>query len=89
MKKPDLVKATERVVALKVKAIDQIVNELVEPLSDVGNPEKLIRKEYSQWDADDLALMIKIYGQSEDSPLTRTIFNRTYEKVKELEAEEV
>ena len=88
MKKTPLTQAAERVVALKMQAVDKIVDELVEPLADVGNPEKLIGKKFSDWNESDLQLLVRIYGQGENTPLTRTIFNRTYERVKALEAEE-
>ena len=88
MKKIPLTQATEKVVALKMRAIDIVIDELVEPLEDIGNPEKLIKKPYTQWTPEDLGLLTKIYGIGEDTPLTRTIFNRIYEEVKRLEAEE-
>jgi len=88
MKKPDLVKAVERAVEIKMRAVDILVDELVEPLADVGNPEDLIRKKYSDWDAQDLQLLIKIYGEGDNTALARLIFSREYEKVKALEREE-
>ena len=88
MKNPLLIKGIEKLVDLKMKAIDRIVDELIEPIADVGNPEKLIGKPYEQWTPEDLASLIKIYGQGEDTPLTRMIFNKEYERVKTLEAEE-
>ena len=88
MKNIPLIQAVDKVVALKLKAIDRIVEDLVEPLSDVGNPEKLIKKPYAQWTPEDLALLTRIYGVGDDSPLSQLIFNREYERVKELEREE-
>lgn len=89
MKDTPLTQAVERVVALEMKAIGIIMDSLVEPLADVGNPEKLIKKPYAQWTPEDLQLLTKIYGTGENTPLTRVIFNRTYEQVKKLEAEEI
>ena len=88
IKKIPLTTAIDKVVALKMKAIDQIVDELVEPLEDVGNPEKLIGKEFSSWDESDLALLTKIYGAGEKTPLTDLIFRRKYEEVLALEKAE-
>ena len=88
MKKIPLTLAVEKAIEIKMLAMDKLIEELVEPLADVGSPEKLIKKGYSQWTPEDLALLTKIYGTGEDTPLTRTIFNRTYENVKRLEAEE-
>ncbi len=87
MKDIPLTLAAEKVVALKMKVIDKVIEGLIEPLADVGNPEKLIKKPYSQWTPQDLAILTKIYGQGNDTPLTRTIFNREFEKVKQLEVE--
>ena len=89
MKGTPLIQAVEKVVALKMRAIDIIVDQLVEPLEDVGNPEKLIKKPYAQWSPEDLSLLTRIYGTGEDTPLTRTIFNRKFDEVKALEAEEI
>lgn len=88
MKSTQLTKSAERVIALKMKVIDRVIEDMIEPLEKVGAPEKLIKKPYAQWTPEDLALLTKIYGQGEDTPLTRTIFNREYEKVKQLELEE-
>ncbi len=89
MKNPDLVKATERVIALKLKAVDAWVERIVEPLGDVGNPEILIRKKYEEWTPEDLQMLIRIYGQSDNSPLANLIFRKELKKVQDLEAEEV
>ena len=88
MKEPDLVKAIEKVVTLKLRAVDKLVEELVEPFADVGNPEQLINKHYSSWTPEDLQKLIMIYGQGDNSHLTNLIFSREYNKVRELEEEE-
>ena len=88
MKNDEFSKSVERVVSVKLKAVDRFVEKMVEPLSDVGNPEKLIKKPYAQWTPEDLALLTRIYGVGDDSPLSQLIFNREYERVKELEREE-
>jgi hypothetical protein len=89
MKQIQLTKAIDRAIQIKLKAVDAIMEELVEPLADVGNPEKLIKKPYEQWTAQDLQFLRRIYGEGEDTPLTRLIFKKTYERVQELEAQEV
>lgn len=87
MKKTPLTQAADQVVALKMKVIDKIVEGLIEPLEDIGSPEKLIKKPYAQWTPQDLAMLTRIYGTGEDSPLSRLIFNREYERVRQMEAE--
>jgi len=87
MKSPDFIKQLEQTVALKMKAIDVVIKDLVEPLSDIGNPEQLIKKPYEQWSPQDLQMLGKIYGQGNDTPLARTIFNKEYDRVRQLESE--
>ena len=87
MKNDEFSKSVERVISVKLQAVDRFLEKVVEPLSDVGNPEKLIKKPYAQWTPEDLIMLTKIYGQGENTLLTRTIFNREFEKVKQLEAE--
>ena len=88
MKKTELTSAIEKVVEVKMKAVDKLVEELVEPLADIGNPEQLIKKPYEQWTGQDLQLLIKIYGQGDNTPLSNLVFRKEFEKVKALEAEE-
>ena len=88
MKNDEFSGLVEKAISVKLKAIDRLIEEKVEPLSDVGNPEKLIKKDYFNWDANDIQLLTKIYGTGENTPLTRMIFSKTYEKVRQLEAEE-
>ena len=89
MKDIDFTKMVEKVVALKLETIDKLVEEIVEPLADVGNPEKLIGKPYEQWSAQDLQQLTQIYGSSDNSPLSNLVFRKEFEKVKQMEAEEI
>ena len=89
MKQTDLTIAIDEVVQLKMMAIDKLIEELIEPISDIGSPEDLIKKPYEQWSPQDLQMMSTIYGTGEDTPLTKLIFKKTYESVKALEAEEL
>ena len=89
MKETELTKAIEQAVDLKLKAIDRLVEELVEPLEKVGNPEDLLGKPYEQWSPQDLQMLIQIYGSGDNTPLSNLIFRKTYAMVKELEREEV
>lgn len=89
MKTPQLVKVADLIVEKKMKAIDLLVEQMIEPLSDVGNPEKLIKKPYEQWTPEDLQRLTMIYGTKEPNTLSNFIFNREFEKVKQLESEEI
>ena len=87
MKHLDLTEAIQRVVDIKLKALDKVIEDLVEPLADVGNPEKVIGKPYEQWLPEDFTLLTQIYGTGENTPLTTLIFNKEYKKLKEKERE--
>ncbi len=89
MKQTDLTKAAEEVVAFKLKAIDKLIEEVIDPLADVGNPEKIMKKPFEQWTPEDLQKVTMIYGTSETSPLANLIFRKTLERVEKLESEVV
>lgn len=89
MKKPFLVEAMDRVIAVQMKVMDRVMEDLIEPIADVGSPEKLINKPYETWTPEDLQLLTQVYGTQEPSVLSDLIFKKTYERVKELESEEV
>jgi len=88
MKKTSLDKSIDAVLEIKFAAIDRLVEDFIEPLSVIDNPEKLISKPYEQWTTQDLQLLKTIYGEGENTPLSNLIFKRTYERVKKLEIEE-
>jgi hypothetical protein len=78
-------KAVEELIKEELDAVDQLIKEFIDPIAAVGNPEELIGKRYEQWTPEDLQKLIGIYGQAPDSPLSRVIFNREYEILKEKE----
>ena len=84
MKETPLIKAINKAVEVKMEAVDRLLKDLVEPLGDVGNPEKLIGKPYEQWTQGDFDNLGRIYGQ-EPNPLSDLIFKKTYERVKQME----
>lgn len=83
----DLTRAMDRVIALKMKAVDVVVQNVIEPLLEFGNPEKLLGKPYDLWTQQDLARLSQIYGVKEPNALSNLIFRREYQKVRELEEE--
>lgn len=84
MKQTGLNKAIDEVIALKLKAVDEYVEEMTELLKDTNNPERLIGKKYEDWTPQDIQLLQMVYGQ-EPNPLTKLIFDKSYEEVKRLE----
>jgi len=87
MKTTPFIAAVEKAITLKMIALDAIVETIADPLEDIGNPESLIGKPYDQWTPEDLTKLTVIYGQKSDSPLSKTIFNREYAKVQQLQTE--
>ena len=89
MKQTDLTIAIDEVVQLKMMAIDKLIEEVVEPISDIGSPEDLIKKPYEQWTPQDLQMMSTIYGTVEPNPLSNLIFRKKYDEILELEEAEL
>lgn len=87
-KNEELLRDIDSTLVLMLDVADDYISEVTEQLRVVENPEKLIGKDYATWDANDLAMLSQVYGQVEPNPLSNLIFNREYERVKELEAEE-
>lgn len=87
MKDTAISKIADEIIEKKLTALDKLIEELIEPIEDLGNPEKIIDKKYEDWSPLDLQLLGQIYGNSNDSPLAKLIFEKSYEEVKRLEAE--
>ena len=88
MKKTNLEKAMDKAIEVKLKAVDLLLEELIEPLDKLGSPEELIGKPYESWDAQDLMLLTQIYGASDNTPLSNLVFKEEYAKVLEAEKAE-
>jgi hypothetical protein len=87
MKNTTLMKAVDEVTALKLKVIDEYIDEIVDVIANIGNPEKLIGKKHEDWTPLDLQLLSQAYGPDDTTPLAKLIFSKEYEKVKTLEKE--
>ncbi len=85
MKKSTFTEAVDEIIKLKMDIADEYIEDVIDAIGDVGSPEKLIGKKYEEFTPQDLQLLAGIYGDSPDSPLTKLIFNKEYEKVKALE----
>lgn len=79
--KTPFIKAVDEVTEFKLRIADKFIKEYIEPLLDVGSPEKLINKKYEDWDDADRQRLSIIYGDK----LEDYIFTREYKKVRELE----
>jgi len=87
MRETTLTRITQEVIDLKLKAADEFIADVIEPLEKIGSPEALIGKKYEEWTPLDIQLLSQVYGQGNDSPLAKLIFAKEYEKVKKLEGE--
>ncbi len=87
MKDTSLTQAVQEVIDLKLKAVDLFIEEFIEPLAAVGNPEKLIDKPYEEWTPQDFQMLGMVYGTAEPNELKKLIINKEYAKVKTLESE--
>lgn len=88
MKKNIFTQAVDEVIKLKMEIADEYVDEVIDAIGDIGSPEKLIGKKYEDWTPQDLQRVANVYGPGDDSPLGKLIFNKEYEKVRQLEAQE-
>lgn len=87
MKETTLTRATREIIDIKLRILDDFIEDNLEPLTTIGNPEKLIGKKYEEWTPADLQLLSKVYGEGDDTPLSKLIFKNEYDKVKKLESE--
>ena len=86
MHKTPLTMAVQEIIDLKLSVLDEFIEDVIEPLGEIGNPEKLIGKPYEQWTLYDLQILGQIYGP-EPNALSELIFKKAYEEVKTLEKE--
>jgi len=63
---------------------DAYIKEYIEPIADIGNPEKILGKKYKDWTREDKILAARIYG-SKSPILERFFFNEEYKALRELE----
>jgi len=84
MKKTSLTIASQEIIELKLKVADEFIEEIIEPLGEIGSPEKLIGKPYEQWTPADIQILGQIYGP-EPNALSDLIFKKSYEEVRKLE----
>ena len=85
MKDTDMSSMVKDVIEIKLQALEMYISEVIVPLENIGNPEKLLGKKYAQWSREDLMLLGQIYGDKPDSVLNRFIFTKEYETLKILE----
>ena len=87
MNKSDFATAVDDIIKMKMEVVDEYIKDIVDEIGDIGSPEKLIGKKYEEWTPEDLQRLAGVYGEGDDTPLAKLIFNKEYEKVKALEVE--
>ena len=94
LNKSEMVEAIDEVVAEGLEAIDAIIAEEVDPIADIGSPEKVLGKKVEDWTPFDIELLGMVYGPGEDTPLAKVLmkrdhveFENKFEELKELEKE--
>jgi len=84
--KDEFSKIIDEIIELKVRIADEFIEDVIEPLADIGDPEKLIGKPYEQWTPQDLQMLGSLYGE-EPNPLSDLIFKKELKKVQDMERE--
>lgn len=87
LKDTEYTKLVDEVIADKMAAIDSLMEDLVEPLEAVGNPETLIGKKYEEWTPLDMQLLQTVYGTGSGTPLAKLALDKEYSKLLTLEKE--
>jgi len=89
MKREETIKVIDETLSDMLSIANEVIEELTYQFEETQNPEKLIGKSYETWTSQDLQLLAQVYGPEDDTPLAKTIFDKEYTKVQELEAEEL
>jgi hypothetical protein len=81
----DMIELIDQVIEEKLNEADKYITEVVDPIADVGSPEKVMGKKYNQWSLEDKQRAGEIFKNSPET-LNKFIFNREFQNLKELEA---
>ena len=54
----------DRVIKEKKKEADEYIKKYIDPIAEIGNPEKIINKPYNSWTPEDIAALKGIYVYS-------------------------
>ena len=75
----------EKVIDKKLKVAQKFYDEKIAPLTDFGNPEKLLGKKYEEWDTMDFKKAKAIYGNDEE--IRTWLLKKERDRVRKLETE--
>lgn len=77
-------KLTNEIMKEWLEIADEVIDEMVKPILDLGNPEKVIGKKYDEWNEQDLQRAAIAY-QSQPEKLDSFIAKKEITKLYELE----
>ena len=83
MKQDQLTKVMDEVITLTLQAMDEVIEEVIEPIADIGSLEKLIGKKYEEWTDLDKNMMHQVDPKAFDD----LVFRKEYPKLIMLEKE--
>ncbi len=80
------IELVDEVLSEAKESADAFIKEFLDPIGDIGNPEKVLGKPYAEWTPQDIIRLRNIYGK-DHKRLDKFIFNKAYEELTKLEAE--
>jgi hypothetical protein len=81
VKDDSLLKIMDEVATELAEIVDEVVDEVIDDLEVVMNPENLIGKPYETWTPTDMQWLTAIYGQDNDSVLSKFIAKKEVAKM--------
>ena len=75
--------SSQRAADVAERATNMLIERYLEPMTDFGNPEKVMGKRFEEWTAYDLKMLQTIYGQ--DSTLQNFISRKRYDLILRME----
>ena len=67
--------------------LDELIEEEIKPLADLGDPEKLIGKKIEDWTQQDMMVLAQLYMNNPE-PLRKAIFDHEFKAMTEAEEAE-
>ena len=87
MNKSNFANSVDDIIKMKMDVVDEYIKDIIDEIGDIGSPEKLIGKKYETWTPEDIQRLAGVYGEGDDTPLAKLIFQKSYAEVIALEQE--
>ncbi|MBW2673485.1 MAG: hypothetical protein JRD89_08750 [Deltaproteobacteria bacterium] len=85
MKQTEITRIVSDILETTFELVDEVVEEWLEPMMEIGNPEKLLGP-YESWGPQEYRSLYMAYGNEEAEEF---LAKKLFEEVKEMESEEV